>query len=205
MLDLVKLTTELEESTVVAVSLWRCVRDAASYWLTLAVASSWSVSGLGVWRLADAPSKKDRLVRRDIVVGAGWAGVTAAALFCMAGASVVFRKLGVARVAAVELSAVYADPGLRRGAHCAHISCVIRHACTGCGIRGASNCVLRSVCSTVPGATDSLATADWTPVLHMLEIGDVCGGLCVGGQPACAWQQCHSSREFGYESVCWSC
>ena len=41
MLELVKLTTELEEWTVVVfVSLRRYVRDAASFWPTLAVASS---------------------------------------------------------------------------------------------------------------------------------------------------------------------
>ena len=45
---------------------------------------------------------------------------------------------------------------------------------------------------------------DWTPVLNVLEIGVECGGLRVGGQPVCAWQQRHSSREFGHELVGWS-
>ena len=134
-------------------------------------------TGLGVWRLADA------LVRRDIVVGAGWAGVTAAAFLCMAGASFVFRKLEVARVAAVAC----ADPV--SVVECIHVAPeTVSHAAS----------VRLFLGRRIP----------WRlligRVLNVLEIGDECGGLRVGGQPVCAWQQRHSSREFGHEFVGWS-
>ena len=64
----VMLVSEIEKSTfVIFVSLKRCVCRAASFWLALVITSTWSVSGLGVRRLANAPLEKNRHVKRDVI------------------------------------------------------------------------------------------------------------------------------------------